>query len=775
MNDAEYEDPRDDEEIHAEAIERFGLGMSAIESQLSREIEDLKFQVPELQWDEAAKAARMGGKIGNLPIPARPMLSIPKLSQPIRLILNQERAAHIGVNIAPVSEKADQATAEMLQEHYRQIEVDSRAHIARSWAFQRAVLCGRGAYRVLTEYDPYAPSGSKDQRIVIKRLLFQESAVLDPFSEEPDGSDAEWGFIYQWMPWSRYKLQTRNRKTSDDRNLKLWDFGPEEMNQLVRDKPLWAQPIAKSKDDYLVLLVEYFSRVIDDEGKYTMMWRKMNAVEFTDVRKWPGRYVPIVPVIGEELIPFDDERRYQGIIYPNRDAQRFHNFSASAVAEVIGQEPKATWQMAEGQEEGHEQEYLLANIRNLPYLRYKPKMVDGELAPPPARIQADTSKLSLGLQALAMADSFIHAGTGAYAPTLGQESSQVKSGRQALAMQQQHEQGNSNWLDNLAQVAVQHEACIVLDLINAIYDRPGRVVRTRSGENNKTSRAMINQPYVMQGGQMQRVDPAALPQGVAPENVKHYRLGDDYKFGITVTVGKAYKSSLEEGTAGLGQLFEAEPELFKLLGDIWLGFQSWPGHKEAQKRMQKMLPPQLQEQGEDADPAMQLQQAKMQMQQMQQQLQEMQKALETDKVKADAQIEVAKIAAFKEAHLKELDNAGKIAVAQINAAAKGVQLATEAENEAQALGRQHAFDERQAALDRQHEQAQIQAQQAHDASMGAADAATAGAESERDRAHEAAIGAQGHAAAMEQGDQANQAAQEQAEQQAALQPPAEGE
>jgi hypothetical protein len=39
--------------------------------------------------------------------------------------------------------------------------------LARSWAFDRAVKCGRGVYRVVTEYDPSA-SFPGDQHIIIK-------------------------------------------------------------------------------------------------------------------------------------------------------------------------------------------------------------------------------------------------------------------------------------------------------------------------------------------------------------------------------------------------------------------------------------------------------------------------------------------------------------------------------------------------------------------------------------------------------------------------------
>jgi hypothetical protein len=60
----------------------------------------------------------------------------------------------------------------VIQGLYRRIEVESRANLARSWAFERAVKAGRGYYRVITERDPDG-GDPFDQRIVIKRILQQ--------------------------------------------------------------------------------------------------------------------------------------------------------------------------------------------------------------------------------------------------------------------------------------------------------------------------------------------------------------------------------------------------------------------------------------------------------------------------------------------------------------------------------------------------------------------------------------------------------------------------
>jgi hypothetical protein len=179
----------DTADLLTEARDRYKLATQADEQQRQREYDDLRFQVPELQWPDDVRAQRGAQVINNMPIAARPMLSVPKLDQPIQLVLNAERSANLGVTVKPLTSDANDDTAEVLQGLYRRIEVDSRANLARSWGYARAAKCGTGAYRILAVYDPDGQHPS-DQKLVIKRLFHQECVRWDPYAQEPDFSDA---------------------------------------------------------------------------------------------------------------------------------------------------------------------------------------------------------------------------------------------------------------------------------------------------------------------------------------------------------------------------------------------------------------------------------------------------------------------------------------------------------------------------------------------------------------------------------------------------------
>ena len=776
-----------------QALDRFRVGTDADDAQRRREVSALRFQVPALAWPDDVKEQRKPQIVGGVALPQRPMLSIPSLDQPIQLTLNAERAAKLGIHIHPISEAADDETAEVIQGLYRRIEVDSRASLARTWAFERAVKCGRGYYRVLTEPDPDAGSPF-DQKISIKRILQQASVVLDPFAQEPDGSDGQWAFLVQDMPWDTYIRKYPKSQMAA--------FDEDELSLVGVQTPEWVTGEADSAGR-AVRVAEYYRleyaarrRVLLDDGSDafddeipegrtvregegaraveeqvpTLWWSTINAVEeLAPAQTLNGRYIPIIPVIGRELIPFEAQRRWVGIIEPNEDAARLLNYSASSAVELASLESKAPYLMVEGQEEGHEQEFQLANVRNFPYLRYKNVSLNGTPAPPPQRTQVDTSRLGPSMVLLQQAREFIHQGTGAFESALGQQSQTARSGRSVLALQQQYEQGSSHFLDNLADISLTYEAKVILDLIPQIYDRPGRVARILDQED-ETQTVLLNAPF-MRDPQTQRprqvpalgpdMPPPGLPPGafpssgppVLPPGVPPPPLGPgappmgpgappmgppmggppmgppmggppspetwNYdlrkgRYGVVVTVGRSFKSRALEGADEMGQLFQANPSLFPILGDLYLKFRDFPGHNEAAARVKKLLPPPLQEQDGQPDAQqlqMQLQQQGEVLQQLTQALDAKTREIETDAVKeqavtareqqrlmADAQREQADLQARMD--MERMKNETQLAIAQMKIQAGEAKAVFEATTKRVGTESQWQYDEEMQAQQR---------------------------------------------------------------------------
>lgn len=791
-------------EEHQLALERLQIAAEALYRQIEREKDDLRYQVPDLMWSADAKSWRAGEDLGGgIIMPDRPMIAIPKIEQAVRLVLNQERSAHLGVSVHPENDEATEDDAETITGLYRQVDRESRAGLARSWGFNRAVKAGRGCWRILTE-PALDYARTKDQNIRIKRVLYQEAWFPDPFAQEPDQSDREYDFLLEWVPWRTYQKIYGKKGSKDaagkavDIPSKLAVLNDSDLTKLSETAPAWIRGEGEAR---AVLIAEYLyierrpeSRkqaraegwLEGEERRVCSRW--MNAVEFMNRQTVHCSYIPIVPVIGEELIPFDDERRWQGIYGPNKGAQDSFNYAASAAIETMAQEPRSTWIIAEGQEVGHERELLLANIKNFPYVRYKPTALEGNIVPGPQRSQADTSKLGLAMQMLTLANDWVHAGTNFYEPSLGRQTPNVRTKGATLALQQQGDTANSHWLDNLSEVSMQYEARCFLSMVPYYYDRPGRIARILGHDKKESEPVVLNRPYTVQGQKAQPLPfgspeekRAALDAVADPQNpAKLHNLRGGGLYGFTISVGKGYKGRLDEGAGELGQLFQAEPELFRILGDIYLRFRDFPGHMEAADRLKRMLPPQARDPKDQGDPAQQLQQA----QQMLQMMQEKLKELEPEKMKAEtarqiasykADVDKAKIAADVE--LQKMKDATTIAVAQINAIAKGAQMDSEAQNEAIALARDHAADATEADKQRAHEVATAAAQAGAQAGAAEDDHSRAleAGEADHQRAVEqgAAAGDEGRLAQSEAAAQAEASAQSADERAAAA--PADGE
>jgi hypothetical protein len=483
-----------EEGLLEKAKRRFKLAQETEEQQREREKDDLRFQIPEEQWDEGARRQRQGDSIDGVPTPARPILSISKIDQPIQLVLNQERSAQLGVKISPLSPSAGVEEATIIEGLYRRIERDSQAEVARSWAFDRAVKCGRGAYRINTQYDDTNEEFPNDQVITIERLLHQDAVYFDPAAMKADFSDGEWAFLTTWMPKETFRREFPNAEHNAQDDLAFED--------LVSEAPEW---VRGDNEDASFLVAEHFYKVhekqeVGPEGQtrtkdtVRVKWAKMSGFEVLEEGEWNGKHIPLVPVFGRELQPHDGERRWTGVIGPAKDAQRLYNYAASQAVELAALEPKAPYVGVEGQFEGHESEWQQANIRNFPYLEYKPTTVAGVPAPAPERVQVDVGRLGPSMQLLQQADQFIQITTATYDPSLGRENPREKSGRAIMALQQQADAGTSHYLQNLALISMMYEAKVVLDLIPKIYDRPGRIARTLDEEGESES-VMLNQPF----------------------------------------------------------------------------------------------------------------------------------------------------------------------------------------------------------------------------------------------------------------------------------------
>lgn len=669
--------PKKNESIVDKAKRCWKLVQEAESNQRTRERDAIAFQIPENQWTERAKEQRKG----------RPMLSVSLLKQPMQLIQNQAAQAQLGVDIHPVNEGATDELAEIKQGIYRRIERDSNAAQARLWALDRAKQCGRGWYRVNTQWDEDGDD-PWDQEIVIERILHQDSVYMDPSSVQPDFSDAEWAFVASWMPLDKFRREYPHAKVSDVSDSAFRD--------MVERDPEWVR-VHNGKQ--AILVVEYFYKkhdygVVEGEeierqdgtkskrtrkrDKVSVKWCKLAGCEDEPLEEtdWPGRYIPLIPVIGVELQPIDGERRWEGMVQPAMDAQRIYNHAISSVVEDVARLSKAPYVGAHGQFEGFAQDWVDANVTNIPYLEYNAK-VDGlpNPLPPPSPMQIDGAKMQLSMQLAEMGKNLIQSATAIYDPSLG-IGQRNESGRKVLALQQQADVGTSNYTQNLANISMRYEAMVVLDLMPHIYDRPGRITRVL-GKEDDTKTVILGQPFVVDPATGQPQPAPVNPQTQQPidPNAKMFDISRG-KYSLSTTIGKSQQTRLQEGAEEMGKILEAAPQLMIPLGATYFRFRDFPGAPEIADILKKMRDMQFPDLGDDKEALSpqelqsQLAAAQQQMQQMQQQMQQMQMALETDKAKQEATILKAQMDNAAKVQVSQSEQQTKLLIAQITAESK---------------------------------------------------------------------------------------------------------
>jgi hypothetical protein len=593
-----YRKTKDEDDFLSTARERFKLSAESENKLRDLQLSDLRFYSGE-QWPDNVKRQREMDK--------RPCLTLNRMPQFVHQVTNEIRQNKPAPNVSPVDDTGDKETAEIFQGLIRHIERQSKADTARSYAAFYAVVCGRGYYRIVTDFAD--PMGF-DQEIYIKRIKNPATVYMDPACQEPDYSDARYCFIVEDLTEDEFKAQFPDKDM----------YSAEDFRSLGDDAPFW-------RFEKGVRIAEYFSRemvptpiaMLADgtvlpleqvpEGtniiaqRTTDMplvkWCKIDGCQVLEEADWPGQWIPVIAVLGEEY-DIDGETELSGMVRNAKDPQRMLNYWESCKTETIALAPRAPYMVAEGQTENHEQEWAQANTRNYPYLIYKPKAVGQELVPPPQR-QVYEPPVQAITQAEQVAVDHMKAATGIYDASLGNRSNET-SGIGIRARKMQGDVANYHYVDNLT-TAITHEGRILVDLIPKIYDRPGRVVRI-IGEDGTEKSVPVNAPFREQSNGMQ----------------KFYDLSAG-RYDVAVAVGPSYATKRQESAESMMQFAQVAPELVPRYADLLVTAMDWPG---ADAIADRIRPPDIPKEGEPPIPP----QAQAAMQQMQQQAQELQAQLQ---------------------------------------------------------------------------------------------------------------------------------------------------
>lgn len=663
----------------------YQLCVEADRDNRDRAREALKFRDLE-QWDEKTKSDRQ-----NDPEGSRPCLVVDKLNQHIAQVVNDERLNRPQIKVRPVDDRGDVEVAKIYDGIIRHIQDRSHADIAYDTAFEAAVDGGFGFWRLLTEYcDPQ----SFDQDILIGRIRNRFSVHLDPARQQPDGSDANFGFIL-------YKVQKKDFKrefgTKGEEAIESFAYEGKEFTEWYGDDwVVYAEYFWKEKKREKIALLPDGTVVpaalvpkgvtpvrTRDTETCKVRWRKLTATKILEEGDIVFDSIPIIEVVGNEL-DIEGKVKRSGMIRPAMDAQRVDNYATSAFVENVALAPRASYVAAIGQLEGNEDLWRSANRRNISVLPYKAIEVNGIPLPPPQRVQP--AGISQGwLSVLEQSEHNIQAAMGRYNATLGAPSNET-SGKAINARAREGDIGSFHFSDNEAR-SLRHTGQMIVNAIPKTYDvkRIARII----GEDGQPGSAIIDPDLADEMG-----NPIAYAErpGEDGKIQKIYNLGVG-KYDVTVVVGPSFTTRRLESADAMMEISRGNPEFLNQFGDIIFQAQDWPGAERISARFKKMLPPQLQEEEEDED--------KNKIERQKQQIQEAAKMLGEKEASLQAAEQNAVMVA-EEAQKKE-----QLAGAAMAKAQKVVDEINDASMKLEAERQLLASERREAALAKQLAEAQI--------------------------------------------------------------------
>jgi hypothetical protein len=537
----------------------------------------------------------------------RPVITLNKLPQFVHQVVNDIRQNVPSMKALPMDDGADIETAKIVQGLLKNIEYVSRSHLALNMAAENQVKGSIGFIRV--DHDYVAPD-KFEQHCLIKAVPNPLAVLLDPNSVEMDGSDARFAFITEPIDMRTYEEMYPDATKTD-----FSSSTPTKLNK-EKESVTIAEFYRLKEETADIALLENGSTVMLEKAiqlgmpvkstrkikKNIVIRCKMNGDMILEETRFPGSFIPIVPVYGE-VHWADGQRNIFSLIRFAKDAQRMHNYWASLETEVISKAPQAPFMAAEGQIEGYESEW--SNPAMAQVLPYRSKDVDGNLVGPPQRLNPPTIPTGI-VNARATTAQDMKEIMGIYNASLGERSNE-RTGVAIQARQREGDTGTMHFADNLNR-SYEHVGRILLSMFPEIYDTP-RAIRVIGSDD---SQKIVGINGYMVDGQERPFD---INAG---------------KYDVAITTGPSQTTRRQEIQLMMSNVMQTNPQLVQVMGDLFFKYSDMPGADVIAERLKKTIPPQLLEGENDADEKIPAQ-AQAALEQMQMQIEQSAAVIEASK------------------------------------------------------------------------------------------------------------------------------------------------
>lgn len=558
-----------------------------------RFIEDIKFacgdDVNGYQWPNAVRRSR--------DVDSKPCLTMNVTRQHNLQIINQGKRNKADVQVIPVGNGATAEASKMWRGIFDHIQYQSNAQSAYSVAREFQVDGGYGVWRLVTEWIP----DTWEQEIFIRPVPDPLTVYLDPDCRERDKSDGEFAFVFDTIPREDFR-----------------DAYPEYL-ELAGQQPFG---IGAADDDWItkdhIRICEYFRRVpkkdqlvhftdpntgarrvirksrmhesmhgkvLDDPQTKTrtvwdreVEWYLIAGDRVIDKTIWPGQFIPLISIIGEEntIEGIMDRKGHTRYL---RDSQRMYNYNASAQVEFVALQTKAPWKGAAAAIEEYETLWNTANTANHSFLAFNHLDENGQEIPqyalptrtdPPAQSQAFDQGMQTAFNQMMMT-------SGQWQNQMGMQGNE-RTGEAIKRRQDQGDTATFHFQDNF-DLGLVYTGKQLIDLVPKIYDTK-RVIRIQAEDGTDMEVEIdpgARQAYLQQVGHDNEVARRIFNPSVG-------------RYDVRSSPGAAKGSAREQTVEALTLILTQAPALTGIIGDLLLSAMDFDKAQEAAQRLKRMVP-----------------------------------------------------------------------------------------------------------------------------------------------------------------------------------------
>ena len=537
-------------------------------------LDDLRFLRGRLedQWDLITPEQRMD----------RVTLVVNRLPQFVKQVTGEMRQNKPEIRVLPKDDRASKETARVFGAIIRHIESVSGANRVYVNGGEQAVQCGVGHWRILTDY---VDENSFDLDIIIKAIPNPLSVVWDPSAVDPLKRDAKYCFVTELVDRKLLQKQYPDLSLSDfDSSVAVTGLDAWRQADQVIIAEYWSK--VRKGDKLIAYLSDGSTREVPegseeggalqfDDGtvlgiqrirkvpNYEIHQFRCTGTDILDKKPtiWPGQFIPIIRVPGEEFTVGGEMFR-RGLIRGAKDSQRAYNYSRSAMVEHAASQPKAPYIGTAKMFQPFQAIWNKLNTSNVPYLPYEPDpQAPGQK---PERSAPPTVPAAM-YQEAQIADADMKATTGIYDASLGARSNET-SGRAIRARQAEGDTSTFLFIDNQIQ-AIEWTATQLIDLIPKVF-KSERVIRLIGEDDKVEGYAKVN----------------AMVDGVVTNDLS---VGC---YDVAVSTGPSYATRRQEAAESILAFLTAFPNAGPLIGDLVPAMMDWPMADKVAERMKRALP-----------------------------------------------------------------------------------------------------------------------------------------------------------------------------------------